>query len=207
VSAAGGLRRRVREWRTEPLHAVALRARLTEPYRRRQFHSFGAGSILHKPAWVYGPHRIAIGERVLLLEGLWLSAERAGWARPEPTLRLGDGVGVRPFCTISAAESVTLEDNVILSAYTSVVDSEHTWRGGHPNSVWNPFDTAPVRIGEGTLVGAGAAILAGADIGRFCLIGANSVVKGTIPDFSVAVGAPARVVGSTKDKGTAVFER
>jgi lipopolysaccharide O-acetyltransferase len=202
-----GLRDRVREWRDEPLRAVALRARLMAPYRRRQFHSFGTGSILHKPAWVYGPHHIAVGERVLLLEGIWLSAERISWSRPEPTLRLGDGVGVRPFCTISAAESVTLEDNVILSAYTSVVDSEHTWRGGHPNSVWNPVDTAPVRIGEGTLVGAGAAVLAGADIGRFCIIGANSVVKGAIPDFSVAVGAPAKVVGSTKGKGAEVFDR
>jgi lipopolysaccharide O-acetyltransferase len=176
------------------------------PYRRRQFHTFGAGSILHKPAWVYGASHIAIGERVLLLEGIWLAAERIGWSQPEPTLRLADGVAVRPFCTISAAESVTLEANVVLSAYTSVVDSEHTWRGGHPNSAWNPLDTAPIRIGEGTLVGAGAAVLAGADIGRFCIIGANAVVKGTIPDFSVAVGAPARVVGSTKDKGAGVLD-
>ncbi|HEX4655676.1 MAG TPA: acyltransferase [Mycobacteriales bacterium] len=193
------------EWRNEPLKAVALRARLAAPRRRRQFHSFGAGSILHKPAWVYGPHHIAVGSNVILLEGLWLSAERVGWNKPEPTLRLGDGVGVRPFCTISAAESVVLEDNVILSAYTSVLDSEHTWRGGHPNPVWNPLDTAPVRIGEGTLVGAGVAVLAGANIGRFCFIGANSVVKGEIPDFSIAVGAPARVVGTTFGKGTEVF--
>lgn len=193
------------DWRNEPLKAVALRARLMQPRRRRQFHSFGAGSILHKPAWLYGPHHIAVGRNVILLEGLWLSAERVGWKRPEPTLRIGDGVGVRPFCTISAAESVVIEDNVILSAYTSVLDSEHTWRGGHPNPVWNPLDTAPVRIGEGTLVGAGVAILAGAQIGRFCLIGANSVVKGEIPDFSVAVGAPARVVGTTFGKGTEAF--
>lgn len=193
------------DWRNEPLKAVALRARLMQPRRRRQFHSFGAGSILHKPAWLYGPHHIAVGRNVILLEGLWLSAERVGWKRPEPTLRIGDGVGVRPFCTISAAESVVIEDNVILSAYTSVLDSEHTWRGGHPNPVWNPLDTAPVRVGEGTLVGAGVAILAGAQIGRFCLIGANSVVKGEIPDFSVAVGAPARVVGTTFGKGTEAF--
>ena len=198
---------RWREWRDEPLKRVALRARMLAPYRQLQFHTFGANSILHKPAWVYGSHHIAIGERVLLLEGIWLSAERASWSSSEPTLRIGNGVGVRPFCTISAAESVTLEDDVVLSAYTSVVDSEHTWRGGHPNSVWNPLDTAPVRIGRGTLVGAGAAILAGADIGSFCMIGANSVVKGAIPDFSVAVGAPARVVGSTRSKGAEVFLR
>ena len=193
------------EWRSEPLKLIALRARMMAPLRRRQFHSFGEASILHKPVWVYGAHHIAIGSRVLLLPGLWLSAERVGWEQPAPTLRIGDGVGVRAFCTISAAHSVVLEDNVILSAYTSILDSEHTWRGGVRNPVWNPLDTAPVRVGEGTLVGAGVTILPGADIGRFCIIGANSVVKHEIPDFSVAVGAPARVVGTTFDKGTEAF--
>jgi acetyltransferase-like isoleucine patch superfamily enzyme len=42
------------------------------------------------------------------------------------------------------------------------------------------------------------AVLRGADIGRRCIIGANSVVRGHIPDNSIAVGAPARVVGSTE---------
>jgi acetyltransferase-like isoleucine patch superfamily enzyme len=78
-----------------------------------------------------------------------------------------------------------------------VIDSNHTWTTGHPSVLYNPIETAPVRIGEGTWVADRAAILAGADIGRQCIIGANSVVRDTIPDFSVAVGSPARVVGTT----------
>ena len=35
-------------------------------------------------------------------------------------------------------------------------------------------------------------------IGERCIIGANSVVRGRIPDNSIAVGAPARVVGTTE---------
>ena len=50
------------------------------------------------------------------------------------------------------------------------------------------------RVGERT------AVLRGSTIGRFCIIGANSVIRGEIPDFSVAVGAPAHVVGSTEDQ-------
>ncbi|HVB28149.1 MAG TPA: acyltransferase [Mycobacteriales bacterium] len=191
----------LRDWWDEPLKLVALRARVTRPYRRLRFAHFGPDSILHKPVWVYGAQQISIGTGCILLEGLWIAVERVAWDRPGPVLRLGDRVGVRPFCTISAAASVDIEDDVILSAYTSVLDSEHTFRAGHPNTVYNPLDTEPVRIGRGTLVGAGAAILAGADIGRQCIIGANSVVRGPIPDFSVAVGIPARVVGSTRDKG------
>jgi acetyltransferase-like isoleucine patch superfamily enzyme len=42
------------------------------------------------------------------------------------------------------------------------------------------------------------AVLKGAQIGECCVIGANSVVRGEIPPFSVAVGAPARVVGEVE---------
>jgi len=183
------------------MRRVALRARLQRPYWRWRFRSFGDDSVLYKPDWVYGPHQIEIGERVLILAHIWLSAERQTWERAEAAVTLGDGVAIRPYCTISAADSVEIEDNVVLSAFTTVVDSDHTWRGGREeNIVWNPLETSPIRIGRGTWVGERAAILRGSSIGRFCIIGANSVVRGEVPDFSVAVGAPARVVGSTEDQ-------
>jgi acetyltransferase-like isoleucine patch superfamily enzyme len=51
-----------------------------------------------------------------------------------------------------------------------------------------------VSIGDGSWLGHGTVVLPGAQIGRHVVIGANSVVTGSIPDYSVAVGAPARVV-------------
>ena len=51
-----------------------------------------------------------------------------------------------------------------------------------------------VTIGDGSWIGAGSVILPGARIGKHVAIGANSVVNGEIPDFSVAVGTPARVI-------------
>ena len=51
-------------------------------------------------------------------------------------------------------------------------------------------------IGEGTLIGMGAVVLNGAKIGKGCLIGANALVTEgrEIPDHSMAVGQPARVI-------------
>lgn len=185
----------------EPMKRVAITARLLHPYRRLRFRAFGEGSILHRPDWVYGPHQIEVGDRVIVLAHIWLSAERPTWSRPGPVIRIGDGVAIRPYCTISAAESVEIEDNVVLSAFTTVVDSDHAWEGGRSeNIVWNPMRTSPIRIGRATWIGERVAVLRGSDIGRFCIIGANSVVRGEIPDYSVAVGAPARVVGSTEDQ-------
>ncbi len=51
-------------------------------------------------------------------------------------------------------------------------------------------------IGDGTLIGMGAVVLNGAKIGKGCLIGANALVTEgkEIPDYSMVVGQPARVI-------------
>jgi acetyltransferase-like isoleucine patch superfamily enzyme len=55
-----------------------------------------------------------------------------------------------------------------------------------------PID--PVTIGAGSWLGHGTIVLPGSHIGRHVVVGANSVVTGDLPDFCVAVGAPARVI-------------
>lgn len=51
-----------------------------------------------------------------------------------------------------------------------------------------------VEVGEGTHIGAGAVIIPKIRIGRWCTIGAGAVVIRDIPDFSTAVGNPAKVI-------------
>jgi lipopolysaccharide O-acetyltransferase len=174
---------------------VVLRSRVQRPYRVRRFESFGPNAIVHRPLAVLGPHKIAVGAHSLILDGTWLSVEPSAWDTPGPVLRIGERVGIRPYVTISAAESIVIEDDVIIASFCSVIDSDHTFDLGYPNVMHNPLATAPVRIGRGTWLGERVAVLRGADIGRCCIIGANSVVRGRIPDYSIAVGAPARVVG------------
>jgi serine acetyltransferase len=174
---------------------VALEGRLLRPLRRRQFHAFGTQSIVHRPMWVFGGHKIAIGAHTLMLHNTWLSVETPAWNLPGPVLQIGDRVGIRPYCTISVAESVVIEDDVIIGAYSTVIDSDHTFAQGRPNVMHNQLETAPVRIGRGTWLAERVAVLRGSNVGRCCIVGANSVVRGDIPDFSIAAGSPARVVG------------
>lgn len=56
-----------------------------------------------------------------------------------------------------------------------------------------------ITIHENVFIGLGTTILPNTDIGRNCIIGAGSVVKGTIPDGSVVVGNPAKVLCSIYD--------
>ena len=54
-----------------------------------------------------------------------------------------------------------------------------------------------VSIGSDVFIGAGSIVLPGVSIGDNVIIGAGSVVTRDIPDNSVAVGNPAKVIGST----------
>ena len=49
-------------------------------------------------------------------------------------------------------------------------------------------------IGENCFIGSGAKIQAGTILGKHCVIGANSVVRGHFPDYCVIVGVPARII-------------
>ena len=57
----------------------------------------------------------------------------------------------------------------------------------------------PISIGPYSFVGTGSIIMPGAKIGRGCLIGAGTVVRGEIPDYSIVIGSPGVITGSTKD--------
>lgn len=108
---------------------------------------------------------------------------------------LGDHVYIGRYCSIGWVQlerDVMLADLVTIpsGADTHVVDA--TTRTA-PRYRENQF--RPVRIGEATWVGSQAVLLA--DVGQFCVIGAGAVVAESIPDYSIAVGVPARIVGST----------
>ncbi|WP_300437990.1 acetyltransferase [Christiangramia sp.] len=54
--------------------------------------------------------------------------------------------------------------------------------------------TGNVTIGEGTHVGAGATVIPGVEVGKWVTVGAGAVIINDIPDFSVVVGNPGKVI-------------
>ena len=63
-------------------------------------------------------------------------------------------------------------------------------------------------VGDGSLIGIGSIVLNGAKIGRNCLIGANSLITEgkEIPDNSVVMGAPGKVVREVDERVLAVLK-
>jgi acetyltransferase-like isoleucine patch superfamily enzyme len=77
--------------------------------------------------------------------------------------------------------TITAKDLLIISA-------------SHEVSSFEPLPDQEVKIGPGCWIGARVTILGGVNIGKGCVVGAGSLVRSSIPDWSVAVGVPARVM-------------
>jgi serine O-acetyltransferase len=99
---------------------------------------------------------------------------------------IGRGVQLPHPTAIVIGEGVTIEDNVTI--YQSVT------LGGKKigDGIAGNYPT----IREGAVLFSGAVVAGKVTVGKHSIIGANSVVTSDVPDGAVAVGAPARVVGS-----------
>ena len=93
-------------------------------------------------------------------------------------------------CQISAKERVALGHGAMIGPGTRIYDSDHAIDEDRPEG------TAPVEIGECVWVASDVTIVKGSVVGGHSVIGARSVVTGTIPPHSLALGAPARRKGA-----------
>ena len=120
----------------------------------------------------------------------------------ESSIEIGEGCIIGPNATLSAGVSpeqvldgpvVTIGDRCVVGKGSGVVGHQRVEIG---DDVWTGHYAAPrpVRIGSGSWLGHGALVLGGATIGEHVVVGAGAVVTGDLPDYSVAVGNPARVI-------------
>lgn len=161
-------------------------------YYRCRFKNFGWLSILRSPLKINGASNIWIGDKVIIEYKSWLAAISKSEGKAE--LIIEDGCTIGHFNHIYATKSVILHKNVLTADKVYISDNLHSYE-----NVNIPIKEQPIKqieiveIGEGSWIGENVCIM-GAKIGKHCVIGANSVVNRNIPDFCVAVGAPARVI-------------
>jgi carbonic anhydrase/acetyltransferase-like protein (isoleucine patch superfamily) len=108
------------------------------------------------------------------------------------------------------------DDDIVIGAHSNVQDGAvlHADPGyrlelGEHVTVGHQATLHGCRVGDGTLVGINAVVLNGAVIGRECLIGANALVPEgkEIPDRSLVVGSPCRILRTLSDEEAAGLRR
>ena len=170
--------------------------------RGRRFGAFGEGSIICFPATSLMNERfIEIGENTMIGPHVALSAGMAPGQEclSQPVVRIGDRCLIGRSSGIVGHFSIDIGDDVWTGHHVYITDQNHGYDNVDIPISQQSMPEQPVRIGSGSWLGHGTVVLPGADIGEHVVIGANSVVTGSIPSFSVAVGAPARVVKSMSE--------
>ena len=101
---------------------------------------------------------------------------------------IGSGVTVMNGALMMAAGGITIEDKVMIAANVQLISNNHD------PYIRDILICKPILIKYGAWIGAGATILPGVTVGKYAIVGANSVVNKDIPDYAVAVGSPAKVI-------------
>lgn len=138
--------------------------------------------------------------------------------QPLRELRTGSGAAISPNAVFSNASRITIGrnvkigarchlwaghksgqirigDDVLFGPEVMVTAATYRFNDGHPVTD-QLMDEADIEIGDDVWLGTRAIVLPGAKIGKGAIIGAGALVKGEIPAMAIAVGQPARVVGS-----------
>lgn len=166
----------------------------------RRFGAFGERSVIcFPPTTIMNERYIHIGRETMIGEHVALSAGMVPGQEciASPVVSIGDRCLIGRGSGIVGHLSIDIGDDVWTGHHVYITDQNHGYGDPELPISAQTMPERPVRIGSGSWIGHGSVVLPGADIGRGCVIGANSVVNGVIPDHSVAVGAPARVIRST----------
>jgi acetyltransferase-like isoleucine patch superfamily enzyme len=133
--------------------------------------------------------RLEVGAHTLFEPHVWITAP--GEAR----VRIGSGSFLNIGVMVAAVELVEIGDHCMFANGCFISDGEHRFDDPKTPVPWQGFRTkGPKRVGDNVWCGANVVITTGVTVGERSVIGANSVVNRDVPPFSIAAGAPAKVL-------------
>jgi acetyltransferase-like isoleucine patch superfamily enzyme len=169
----------------------------------------GSSCLLEADVRLHVPKRIFLGHRVFVGQYSYLDGQTS-------FVRLGNDVHVARFCTLRAGErGITIHDgagintrayidgngeveigrNALLSPGVQVISGNHVFDRVDVPIRDQGTAYGKVTIGEDCWLGTNAIVLPGVTVGRGSVVGAGAVVTHNLPDLSIALGVPARIVG------------
>jgi acetyltransferase-like isoleucine patch superfamily enzyme len=140
--------------------------------------------------------RLEIGAQTLLEPGVWITAPGSA------TVRIGSGSFLNLGVMVAAFERVEIGDHCMFANGCFVTDGDHRFDDPEKPVPWQGFTTkGPTRVGDNVWCGANVVITSGVTVGERCVIGANSVVTRDLAPYSIAAGAPAKVLRTIEYPG------
>lgn len=163
--------------------------------KKRKFYQFGSNSNIKKPYYqLSGIDKIKIGNNVTIMKNCRLAVYGNGL---NECITIGHDcyIGFGLSVLADAKGKVNIGNQVLIASNVLITNEEH---GIEPESEISYMDQKlsckNVIIDDGCWIGEKVCILPGVRIGKKSIIGAGAIVTKSIPDYSIAVGNPARVI-------------
>lgn len=146
------------------------------------------GVVINRPRFVH------LGDHVRIKRNTSINLHPKDKRSKEGLLFVGNRVIISEGCIISALNRTVIEENVIIGPHVMVIDNTRRPGDIQYPIMDQPLDLGYVNIGANSFIGYNTCILPNVSIGRYSIVGANSVVNRDISSYSVAVGNPVQVI-------------
>lgn len=164
-----------------PLHNIYLRIVVANI-------TIGKNSRIDKVHWGHsGGGTISIGKNTTISK--WVCMMPYGGF-----INIGDNCSVNSFCHVNGNGGTTIGNNVRIATGCVIIPANHEYEDSSVPITKQGETRKGIKIGDDVWIGAGVSILDGVTIGSGSVIGAGSVVNRSVPEMSVAVGVPAKIV-------------
>jgi acetyltransferase-like isoleucine patch superfamily enzyme len=162
-----------------------LRALLYKPF----FKKIGFLSYIGKPVIILGSKNISLGKRVRIYPSVRMETFN------NSNLIIHDNVGIAQNVQITCSDiDLVISRGTVILANSFITNIDHLYEDLNLPILDQNISIKKTFIGENCFIGIGSSIQAGTILGRHCIVGANSVVRGIFPDYSVIVGSPAKII-------------
>jgi len=167
-----------------------------EEIQKIGFKSVGDNVLISDKASIYGASRISIGNNVRIDDFCVLSAGEGG-------IILGNNIHIAVYCSFIGNGEIILEDFSGTSSKVAIYSSNDDYSGAfltNPTvpSLYTKVTSGKVHLKKHVIVGAGSIILPNVTLEEGVAIGSLSLVNRSIPEYTIAVGSPAKPLKSRK---------
>lgn len=167
--------------------------------------TFGTNVVLRHPGKIHLGDNVVIDDNVVLdakgsdNKGLFVGngvfvGRNTILSCKNGDIYLDDNANLGFNCEIFSANRVKVGKNVLMAAYTYLVGGTHTFSRIDIPMLHQEREARGIEVGDNCWIGAHVVVFDGVTVGRECVLGAGAIVNDDVPDWFIAVGAPAKPV-------------
>ena len=158
------------------------------------YYKIGFNSRIINPMMVINKRYIYLGNNILIRDGARIEAYMENIKGKTPSIVIHDNVSIEQHVHIISGGGLSIGKNTTISANVFISNLNHSYSEKDVHILKQKKMLKETYIGENCFIGYGSCVLPGTILGKQCIVGANSVVRGVFPDYSVIAGNPAKLI-------------